>query len=149
MSTETTTVDNETPQHPFEKGLELYEAKGELNQVIEFFEQGVLLSPKDTTGYTCLSWLHLLRGEEGDAQKGLNYASKGLKCDPSNHQAHFNLVLAMLVSGRTGVRQELSKAKLKCRTPEDVQEVTENLQDAIERRPDFDEAAKLLKWIQG
>jgi len=143
-----TTTEAETPKHPFESGLALYEEKGPLEEVIALFEQGVLLSPKDATGYTCLSWLHLLRNQDEDADKGLNYAVKAVKLEPANYQAHFNLVLGMLVNGVSGVRPEFLRALDKCQTQEDLQEVLGNLNDALERRPDYSEAQKVLTWIQ-
>jgi tetratricopeptide (TPR) repeat protein len=138
----------EIPQHPFEKGLALYEQKASLDVVIPLFEQGILLSPKDSTGYTCLAWLHLLRQENDDITRAINYARQAMKAEPGNHQAHFNLVLAMLVGGVKGVRAEFLAAMRKCQQADDYQEVIANLHDALERRPDFAEAAKLLKWIQ-
>lgn len=141
-------VEAESPKHPFESGLALYEEKGPLEEVIALFEQGVLLSPKDATGYTCLSWLHLLRNQESDADKGLNYAIKAVKLEPGNYQAHFNLVLAMLVNGVSGIRPEFLKALDKCRTHDELQEVIDNLKDALERRSDYSEAQKVLNWIQ-
>lgn len=138
----------EVPQHPFEKGLALYEQKAPIEQVIALFEQGVLLNPKDATGFTCLAWLHLLRQEEGDASKALNYAQKAVRLEQNNYQAHFNLVLSMLVNGVKGVRSEFLKALNKCQSQNELQEVIENLKDALERRPDFSEAAKILKWIE-
>ncbi|PIQ26780.1 hypothetical protein COW36_00495 [bacterium (Candidatus Blackallbacteria) CG17_big_fil_post_rev_8_21_14_2_50_48_46] len=138
----------ETPKHPFERGLELYEQKAPLEEVIPLFEQGVLLSPKDGTGYTCLSWLHLLQNQEADHDKALKYAQKAIKLEPGNYQAHFNLVLAMLVNGISGVRPEFLKALDKCRTEEELQEVIDNLKDASERCPDLKEPVKVLNWIQ-
>ncbi|MBT9545983.1 MAG: hypothetical protein IV090_11390 [Candidatus Sericytochromatia bacterium] len=142
------TTEAETPKHPYESGLALYEEKGSLEEVIALFEQGLILSPKDATGYTCLSWLHLLRNQEEDADKGLNYAVKAVKLEPANYQAHFNLVLGMLVNGVSGVRPEFLKALDKCQTQEDLQEVIDNLTEAVERRSDYAEAQKVLNWIQ-
>lgn len=142
------TTQDETPQHPFEKGLKLYEQKAPLEQVIALFEQGLLLSPKDSTGYTCLAWLYLLRQAEGDNVKALSYAQKAVKLDQTNYQAHFNLVLSMLVNKVKGIRAEFLKALNKCKSQEDLQEVIENLNEALERRPDFSEAAKILTWIK-
>jgi tetratricopeptide (TPR) repeat protein len=141
------TTEEETPKHPFEQGLALYEQKSSLEEVIALFEQGLILSPKDGTGYTCLSWLHLLRNATEDAEKGLSYALKAIKMEPSNYQAQFNLVLAMLLNGVSGVRPEFLKALNKCQTQEDLQEVIDNLNEALERRPDYAEAKKLLNWI--
>lgn len=143
--TEVTTT--EQPQHPFEKGLELYEAKADYNEIIPLFEQGVTLSPRDSVGYTCLAWLHLLRRQDGDADKALNYAQQAVRLDGNNFQAHINLVLAMLTTGETGVRQVFQRAMARVQTPDDRQEVLENLNDAMERAPEWDAPGKVLKWM--
>jgi tetratricopeptide (TPR) repeat protein len=147
-TTETLT-DSESPKHPFELGLELYEQKAPYEQSIALFEQGVTLAPRDSVGYTCLAWLHILRGEGEDNGKGMLYAQKAVRLDPANVQAHFNLVLGMLVGGVTGVRQEFQRAMGKLRTVEEQQEVLTNLQDALDRRPELESARKLMTWIQG
>ena len=138
----------ETVKHPFEQGLELYEQKASYDEIIPLFEQGVAQSPRDSIGYTCLAWLHLLRNQEEDIAKGLAYAQQAIKLDGRNVQAHFNLVLAMLMSEVTGVRQEFQRAMSKFQSSEEQKEVISNLRDAIERHPDLTAATKLLNWIQ-
>ena len=144
----TASVDEEV-QHPFAKGLELYEQKGDYSEIITLFEQGVTLSPKDSVGYTCLAWLHMLRNSDDDASKGLLMAQKAVRLDPSNYQAHVNLVLAMLMNGTSGVRPEFQRAMGEVTTEEDQAEVLENLNDAIAREPEWDAPRKMLAWIQG
>ncbi len=141
------TENAESPKHPFEQGLELYEKKAPYEEIIPLFEQGLNLAPRDSIGYTCLAWLHLLRGEGEDNAKSLVYAQKATRLDPNNTQAHFNLVLSMLVNGVKGVRQEFQRALAKLQTTDEEQEVLGNLEDALERRPDFEQARKLLSWI--
>lgn len=142
-----TVTETERPKHPFEQGLELYEQKAPYDEVIPLFEQGVTLAPRDSVGYTCLAWLHLLRNQNDDAAKGLTYAQKAVRLDGNNVQAHFNLVLAMLVNGVTGVRQEFQRAMSKLQNADDRQEVISNLKDAIDRAPELEAAKKLLSWI--
>lgn len=138
----------EIVKHPFEQGLELYEQKASYDDIIPLFEQGVQQSPRDSIGYTCLAWLHLLRNQADDANKGLAYAQQAIKLDGRNVQAHFNLVLAMLMNEVTGVRQEFQRAMAKLQSSDDQKEVIANLHDAIERQPDLVAAKKLLNWIQ-
>lgn len=147
--TETAGADSEAPKHPFELGLELYEAKAPYDEIIPLFEQGLTLSPRDSIGYTCLAWLHLLRGQAEDAEKGLMYAQKAVRLDPANAQAHFNLVLGMLLNNTSGVRQEFQRAMSKLSTVEERDEVLANLEDALSRHPNLDAAAKIRSWMQG
>lgn len=145
----TTNTDSEQPSHPFERGLELYEQKAPYAEVIALFEQGVTLTPKDSVGYTCLAWLHMLRNEGDDVPKAIGYAQRALRLDNSNFQAHFNLVMAMLMNGESGIRPEFQRAMSKLRLQEDRDEVVNNLKDALEREPGLEAAQKMLKWIEG
>jgi len=140
--------DHETVDHPFEKGLALYEAKADYNEVIPLFEEGITLTPKDSVGYTCLAWLLLLRNEGDDAQRAEKICMQGLRLDPGNYQAHFNLALAMLHNKTKGVRQEFQQAMRKLQTQEDKEEVLTNLREAVSREPEFEAAAKMLNWIE-
>jgi tetratricopeptide (TPR) repeat protein len=149
-ATETTNVPetDERPQHPFEQGLALYEQKAPYEEIIPLFEQGLTLAPRDSVGYTCLAWLHLLRNQNDDIEKALTYAHKAVRLDQNNYQAHINLVLAMLVSGASGVRPVFQKAMAKIQNEEDRQEALDNLKEALERHPDMAAAQKVLNWMQ-
>lgn len=147
--TEAQVESEQTVRHPFEAGLELYEQRAAYDEIIPLFEQGITLNPKDSIGYTCLAWLLVLRRQGDDVEKAELYAQKAVRLDPSNYQAHFNLALAMLVNGTSGVRKVFEKALAKVHTAEDQAEVLDNLRDAIEREPDLDAAQKMLAWIEG
>lgn len=129
---------------PIEQGMAKYEAKAPYPEVIAAFELA-LDGPKDqqSTAYTCLSWLHTLNG---DYDKAIRVAKEALRIDRSNAQAHYNMVLAMLAGGKKGVREELQKA-LNVSSHEAIHEAEANLQDALERHPDFKAAEKLLSWL--
>ena len=139
---------DEEMNHPFEKGLALYEERADYNEVIALFEEGITLSPRDSVGYTCLAWLLLLRNEGDDSQKAEKLCMQGLRLDPINYQAHFNLALAMLQNKTKGVRQEFQQAMRKLASPADKEEVVTNLKEAVDREPEFEAAAKMLNWIQ-
>ncbi|MBF2054460.1 MAG: hypothetical protein IGS03_13500 [Candidatus Sericytochromatia bacterium] len=146
-TTATVSTEEERPVHPFEKGLALYEQKAPYAEVIELFEQGLTLSPRDSVGYTCLAWLHLLRREGEDADKALGYAHKAIRLDGNNYQAYINLTLAMLITGASGVRPVFQKAMARIQSDEDREEVLSNLREALERHPDLDAAQKVLNWM--
>ena len=131
-----------------EKGLELYEQKAPYEDIIPFFEQAALEHPRDSSAYTCLAWLYLLKDEKEDRQKGLHFAQQATKMDRRNAQAQANLVLAMLMSGRTGIRKEVEKIYQRCASPEDLKEIQDNLKEALQRKDDFAEAQKLLSWLE-
>lgn len=146
-SSPTVAAEEERPVHPFEQGLALYEQKAPYAEVIALFEQGLTLSPRDSVGYTCLAWLHLLRREGDDAEKALNYAHKAIRLDGNNYQAYINLTLAMLVTAASGVRPVFQKAMARIQTDEDREEVLSNLREALERHPELDAAQKVMTWM--
>ena len=127
-----------------QEGMAKYEAKAPYPEVIALFEQA-LTGDKQTKGtaYTCLSWLYALNGE---ADKSTKAAKEALRLDRTNAQAHFNLVLAMLVGGTKGVRDELQRA-LNVATHDALHEAEGNLQEALVRNPEFAPAKKLLGWL--
>lgn len=128
-------------------GNKLYNEKAPLSEVIDKFLKAIEKNPKDSSSYTCLSWLHILRDEEGDQKKALTFAKTALKLDPTNSQAHFNLVLAFLTNNKKGVREEFQKVISKS-SSQDIEAAITNLKEALNRRPDFEEAKKLLKWLE-
>lgn len=140
-------TETETIQTPFQKGLALYEQKAPIDEIIPIFEDGFKQTPKDSTGPTCLAWLYMMRDQEGDRKKALDYAQMAVRMDFRNYQAQFNLVLAMLMNEMTGIRPEVDKARQKINVPEELEEVVANLKDAVERKPEFKEAQKLLNWL--
>ena len=131
----------------FTIGNELYQQKAPLPEVIDVFLQAEEKYNKDSSVYTCLSWLYMLKDESGDFDKAISYAKTALRLDPGNIQAHVNLVLALLATGKKGVREQFEKV-ISRSTKQDLEHAVYNLKDALERKPEFQDAAKLLTWIE-
>ena len=130
----------------FNLGLELYNNKEPYDKVIDTFEKGLAENSRDSSFYTCLSWLFLLRNKPNDRKKAIDYAKSALKFDSSNAQAQYNLVLAYMFTGRKGVRDEFEKA-ISMSRDQDIESAKTNLRDALDREGNIPEIEKLLKWI--
>ena len=145
--TETQATNNtETEDDFFSRGLEMYNNKEPYDDVIDTFNEGLNENTRDSSYYTCLSWLHILRNTGSDRKKAMDYAKTALKFEPTNAQAQYNLVLSYLLIGRKGVREEFEKA-ISMSRDQDIEAAVTNLQEAIDRE-DMSEAKKLLKWIE-
>jgi len=131
----------------FTQGTELYQQKAPLKDVIDIFLKAAEIRIKDPSLHTCLSWLYLLRAESGDIDNAIDSAKMALRSDPGNAQAHFNLLLGLLMAGRKGIREQFEKVMGKS-SKQDLELAIANLKDALERKPEFMEAAKLLNWIE-
>ena len=151
MSEATINNENEIEQkdEAFTKGIELYNNKAPYDVVIETFEEGLKNNSKDSSYYTCLSWLYILRNNGNDRKKSVEYAKNALKYEATNAQAQYNLVLAYMLTGRKGVREEFEKA-ISMSREQDIESAKSNIKEAIERGIEASDKAdfeKLLKWI--
>jgi tetratricopeptide (TPR) repeat protein len=131
----------------FNLGLEMYNSGEPYDKVIETFEMGLQESSRDSSFYTCLSWLHLLRNKGNDRKKAIDLSKSALKFDPTNAQAQYNLVLAYMLTGRKGVREEFEKA-ISMSKDQDLEAAKTNLKEALDREGSIPEVEKLLKWIE-
>lgn len=148
-----TTITNETEidkkDETFALGIEQYNNKESYDIVIKTFEDGLTKNSKDSSYYTCLSWLYLLRNKGTDRKKSIDYAKNALKYESTNAQAQYNLVLAYMLTGRKGVREEFERA-ISMSREQDIESAKSNIKDAIVRgiepsdKADFE---KLLRWI--
>ncbi|MFN8671199.1 MAG: hypothetical protein U0457_03840 [Candidatus Sericytochromatia bacterium] len=145
-SIETEELEQEKTDY-FSIGLSQYNNKEDYDTVIETFEKGVKENPRDSSYYTCLSWLHLLRNKGSDRKKAIDFAKTALRYDPNNAQAQYNLVLSYMLNGRKGIRDEFEKA-ISMSKDQDIVSAKTNLKDFVERAGNLDEVDKLLKWIE-
>lgn len=131
----------------FNKAVQQYNDKEPYDTVIASFEEGLKNNSKDSSYYTCLSWLFILRNKGNDIKKAIDYAKNALKYEPTNAQAQYNLVLASMLAGRKGIREEFERA-ISMSREQDLESAKSNLKDAIEREGKQPEFEKLLKWIE-
>lgn len=147
MTNEISTQEEKKESDFFNIGLEQYNNKEPYDTVIETFEKGLKENSRDSSFYTCLSWLFMLRNSPNDRKKAIDLAKTALRYDPSNAQAQYNLVLAYMFTGRKGIREEFEKA-ISMSRDQDLEAAKTNLKEALEREGSIPEVEKLLKWIE-
>ncbi|HEY9738510.1 MAG TPA: hypothetical protein V6D06_19590 [Trichocoleus sp.] len=137
----------ETVETLFDTGIERYKAGESPEALIPVFKEVCERAPKSSASWTCLAWLYLL---EDKASSALKAAQKAVKLNPQDPQARVNLAVAMLDSGKTGVREHIEVAtQVMMAVPELKQEVQESIQDGFSRRPDWPSMSRVHNWLFG
>ncbi|HEY9854009.1 MAG TPA: tetratricopeptide repeat protein [Leptolyngbyaceae cyanobacterium] len=131
----------------FESGIERYKAGESPETLIPVFKEICDRSGKTSAAWTCLAWLYLLDNQPNQALKA---AQKAVKLTPQDPQARVNLASAMLEMGQTGVRQHVQIAQQVLVLDAELrQEIQENIQDGLTRKPDWDSLQKINAWLFG
>lgn len=129
----------------FDSGLERYKAGESPETLIPVFKEICDRAPKNSSSWTCLSWLYLLAQKPELAYKA---AQKGVKHNPQDPQARINLAVAMLETSQKGVRQHVEIAQqLVFAAKEYRDEITENIADGFSRKPDWPALKRVQDWI--
>ena len=129
----------------FEEGLNRYQAGESVDTLIPMFKELSAQAPKNSAIYTCLSWLYLLAEKPNAAYKA---AQKAIKITPQDPQAHINIAIAILDSGRKGVREHIELATQLVMSVEEVQDdIQQNFKEGLTRKPDWASLKKVENWI--
>jgi predicted Zn-dependent protease len=136
---------SETVETLFDHGLERYRAGESVSTLLPLFKEVCERSPKSSSAWTCLSWLYLLDNKPSQAYKA---AQKAVKLNPQDPQARINLAMAMLETAQKGVRQQVELAgQMVLAVPELRQEVEQNFEDGLSRKPDWKSLLRVKSWI--
>lgn len=137
----------ETVDALFDKGIERYSAGESAATLLPVFKEICDRAPKNSSAWTCLSWLYLLDSKPSQAAKA---AQKAVKLNPQDPQARVNLAIAMLETAQTGVRQHVDAAgQLMMAVPELKEEVERNFTEGLTRRPDWPSLLRIQSWLFG
>lgn len=129
----------------FDAGLERYKAGESIETLIPTFQEVCNRTKKNSSAFTCLAWLYLLDDQAGLA---LSTAQKAVKLNPQDPQARVNLALAMLDSGKKGVRQHIEMAgQIMMVSDELKDEVLHNIEDGLTRKPEWKSMVSVKKWL--
>lgn len=129
----------------FDQGLERYKQGESAKTLIPYFKEICDRAPKNPTAWACLAWLYLLSDKP---ERALKAAQKSVKIDDRPPQARINLALAMLDSGATGVRPHIeAAAQMMSLDPEIRQDILENIEDGLSRKPDWKSLQRVKKWL--
>lgn len=136
---------SQTIDELFEAGLNRYQSGESVETLIPTFKELSTQAPKNSAIYTCLSWLYLLAEKPNAAYKA---AQKAIKLTPQDPQAHINIAIAILDSGRKGVREHVELATQLVMSVEEVQaDIRENFKEGLTRKPDWNSLKKVENWI--
>lgn len=131
----------------FESAIERYKAGEEPKALIPVFKDICDRTPKSSAAWTCLAWLYLLENQPSYALKA---AKTAVKLNPQDPQARVNLASAMLESGQAGVRQHIEIVQqIMALEAEIRQEIFDNIQDGLTRKPDWSSLIRIQKWLTG
>jgi predicted Zn-dependent protease len=129
----------------FDQGLERYKAGESIATLIPTFKEVCDRTKKNSSAFTCLAWLYLLNDQPGLA---LSVAQKAVKLNAQDPQARINLALAMLDSGKAGVRTHVEVAQQIMMVSEELKdEVLENIADGCKRKPDWKSMDRIKQWL--
>jgi predicted Zn-dependent protease len=135
----------QTVETLFDQGIERYKAGEAPEELIPVFKEVCDRSPKTSSAWTCLAWLYLLTDKPS---KAYETASKAVKLNPQDPQARVNLAIAMLDTGKKGVRSHIEVAQqLIMAIAEYREEVQQNLEDGLTRKPDWKSLERVKAWL--
>ncbi|GAB4210541.1 MAG: tetratricopeptide repeat protein [Synechococcales cyanobacterium] len=134
-----------SPEAQFQSAMERYAQGESAATLLPTFVGLCRQFPKNEVYLTCLSWLYLL---EGKPDLALNPAQQAVRLSPLSAQSRLNVVLAMLESGKKGVRPEVDRVQqIVLRDPDQRDEVVTNLEEGSRRRPDWPALIRVREWL--
>jgi predicted Zn-dependent protease len=129
----------------FDEGIARYQAGEGPDTLIPVFKDICDRTPKNSSAWTCLTWLYLLDHKPSLAYKA---GQKAVKLNPHDPQARVNLVAAMLESNQKGIRPHIDMAlQLIIASSELRDEVKQNIEEGLSRNPDWDSLNRVKKWL--
>jgi predicted Zn-dependent protease len=135
----------ESVESLFEQGIEQYKAGAEASELIPVFKEVCDRAPKSSAALTCLAWLYLLDEKPNAAFKS---AQKAVKLTPQDPQGRVNLALALLETGKKGVRDHIDVAIQVMMASEELRkEVQQNIEEGLSRKPDWKNLQRVQKWL--
>ncbi|NJK64595.1 MAG: hypothetical protein HC921_19590 [Synechococcaceae cyanobacterium SM2_3_1] len=129
----------------FQATVKRYEAGEAAVTLIPDFVEICKQSTKLSAAWTCLSWLYLLEQQPEAAFKA---AQKAVNLDRVDAQPRVNLALAMLETGRKGVRDQVEMIQgILISDNEQIDLVKANIQEGRKRRADWTQLSKIEQWL--
>lgn len=136
---------SESVETIFDQALEKYQAGEAPESLIATFQEICQNSPKNSAAWTCLAWLYLLIEKP---QQALKAAQRSVRIEPRDPQSQLNLALAMLDAGQKGVRKHIEIVQQAIDFDENIKaSIKENIEDGLQRKPDWKSLQKAQKWL--
>jgi predicted Zn-dependent protease len=129
----------------FEQGLERYQAGDSISDLIPLFQEVCDRAPKVGPAFTCLAWLYLLEDRPTAAYKT---AQRAVKLNPQDPQARVNLAVALLETGKKGVREHIDMAaQVLAASAELRNETKASIEEGLSRKPDWKSLSRVQQWL--
>ncbi|MBD1872874.1 hypothetical protein H6F75_05220 [Nodosilinea sp. FACHB-131] len=136
----------QTVETLFDEGIERYKKGEDPAELIPVFKEVCDRAPKSAAAWACLAWLYLLTDKPN---AGLKAAQKAVKLNPQDPQGRVNLAVAMLDSGKPGVREHVEIASQVMTVADDLkQEVMDSINDGLVRKPDWKSLSRVKQWLE-
>jgi predicted Zn-dependent protease len=137
----------QTVEALFDEGIQRYKDGESAEALLPLFKELCDRAPKNSSAWTCLSWVYLLADKPNAAFKA---AQKAVKLNAQDPQARINLALAILDSDRKGVREQVDMASQILMAVEELRdEVKQNFEEALRRRPEWESLIRVQSWLFG
>jgi len=129
----------------YDQGLEKYQAGEPIEDLISYFRDLRDRAPKNSAVWCSLAWLYLLADKPNSALKA---AQKSVKLDQQAPQARINLAIALLETGKPGVREHIDAAQEMIGMSSQLrEEVIKNLDDGLGKKPDWKAVTRVKNWM--
>ncbi|MGD1896863.1 MAG: tetratricopeptide repeat protein [Phormidesmis sp.] len=135
----------QTLENQFEAGIARYKEGESAEALLPIFKDICAKAPKNSAAQTCLSWLYLLADKPNAAFKA---AQRAVKLMPKDPQARTNLAIAMLETGKSGVREQVDMVSQMLYAVDELKaEIKENFEEGLRRKPDWQSVKRIQKWL--
>ncbi len=135
----------QTLETKFDEGIARYKEGESAESLLPVFKDICSQAPKNSAAQTCLAWLYLLADKPNAAYK---VAQRAVKLAPTDPQARINLSIAMLETGKSGVREQIEQVAPFVSSVDELKaEIQENLEEGLRRKPDWKSLKRIQKWL--
>jgi len=135
----------QTLETKFDEGINRYKEGESAESLLPVFKEICQHAPKNSAAQTCLAWLYLLADKPNAAHKA---ATRAVKLAPNDPQARVNLAIALLETGKSGVREQIDQiAPFLSAVDELKAEIKENLEEGLRRKPEWKSLLRVQKWL--
>ncbi|MEO1620905.1 MAG: hypothetical protein AAFU53_07695, partial [Cyanobacteria bacterium J06632_3] len=124
----------QTLESQFEDAITRYKEGESAETLLPIFKDICAKAPKNSAAQTCLSWLYLLADKPNAGYKA---AQRAVKLAPKDPQARVNLAIAMLETGKSGVRDQVDTISQVLFAVDELKaDIQENFEEGLRRKPD-------------
>lgn len=135
----------QTLETQFEEGIARYKGGEPAEDLLPIFKNICTQAPKNSAAQTCLAWLYLLADKPNAGYKA---AQRAVKLAPKDPQARVNLAIAMLETGKSGVRDQIDLVSQVIFAVDELKvEIQENFEEGLRRKPGWKSLKRVQKWL--